>query len=798
MGKALESIPGQLKDIAQGLFKVTSRTGDELVGLCPVHEDKHPSFSYNTAKDVCNCYACGFSGDIIALWCKVNAYGDEKEGFKAFCNAYGMACGGGFFPGPAKAEAPPPLDEAFATLGPLPDAWLGKLQSDRGWSPGAMAFLQIRQQTYCQAKDSGQLKRIVTPDRVAIPVFDDAGRVRNIRLYLPGQQKRDKNGSKIPKIISWGRKYGAARLFPPAPRENGTVLLCEGEPDTICAISQGFNAITQTSKPRKWPKAHLEKFRDRDVVIALDADQPGQKYASAFAAPEISRVARSVRILEWPDFMGKQRDGLWPEDHGQDLTDFFVTHKKRPSDLQVLMDSARHYAPSDEDATPRALEFFKRGVNDRLSFKPRLLANRLMEMARMLYAPDTGLLYKWNGRFWAAYPDKYLQRDAIRLLGDESKQSWAQDAVFQVTALAAIPHGRTLNDREEWICVQNGMLNIGGVIQGDDKENPFELVPHAPEFYASYELGVVFNPDADTRCLRWIRYLQETVQTPEVILQVQEFFGYCLYKRSPFAKCLLLLGPGSDGKSILLNILQEMIGAESCASISFDEMEDQFLRSSLYQKSVNVCGEVGSKVIESTYFKAVTAGDRVNAAFKHKNTFVFKPYCKVLFSGNKMPRVKDTSDGLYRRLLPVQFKRQFKEGDPETDPFLESELKKELSDIFLWSLAGLARLMKNKQFTRCDETERIMLNYKRLNNPVLCFVQDECELDQGAQTPKKDIFKRYESYCRDSNNHPYSRENFYRELYAAFDTLKTTRPSRDNPTREYYLKGLRLSGGSIE
>jgi len=781
MGKAAQYLSvGELESIAENLFIVKSRKNGELIGLCPNHEDRNPSFSYNPSKDLCHCFSCGFSGDIITLWCKVNAHADSREGFKAFCHEFNIS---DRFDSPGKSEKSskqkeiPHLDDAYALLGDLPDRWIDKLVKIRGWSVAAMDWLGIRQQTHYQAKDTGKIKPLKKPERVAIPIYDDDGHVRNIRLYKPGAKKA--------KMISWGRRYGAARLFPPAPRQDGTVLLCEGEPDTICAISNGFNAITQTTKPRKWRKDHLIKFKGRDVVIAFDADQPGQMYAAEYAGPALCRVAKSVRILKWPDFMGRRDDGLWPEDHGQDLTDFFVKHKKTGIDLQRLIDTAEHFEPSKDDVDPQALQFFEKGVNGRLSFKPRLLAEKILEKHKLLYCPDTGLLYRWNGRYWEEFFEDHLKTQALKMLGRESKQAWVQDAVYQVKALSTIPHGRNLNDSEDWVCVKNGMLNI----------NTFVLQDHDPEYYASYELGVTFNPNSQDRCKRWIQYLHETVQTPEVIAQVQEFFGYCFYKRSPFAKCLLLLGPGSDGKSVMLNILQEMVGFENCASVSFDEMEDQFLRSSLYQKSVNICGEVGSKIISSTYFKAVTAGDSVNAAFKHKNTFSFRPYCKVLFSGNKMPRVQDTSDGLYRRLLPIQFKRQFREGAPDTDPFLDEKLKAELSEIFLWSLVGLKRLLASKQFTRSDETDKIMMDYKRLNNPVLCFAQDECELKENAWESKKDIFKRYEAYCRENNNRAYSRENFFRELYAAFATLKTFRPRKNNPNREPYLKGIKLTAG---
>ena len=43
------------------------RQGDELVGLCPFHDDKRPSFSANTSKNVFQCFAasCNKKGNIL-------------------------------------------------------------------------------------------------------------------------------------------------------------------------------------------------------------------------------------------------------------------------------------------------------------------------------------------------------------------------------------------------------------------------------------------------------------------------------------------------------------------------------------------------------------------------------------------------------------------------------------------------------------------------------------------------------------------------------------------------------------
>jgi putative DNA primase/helicase len=471
-------------------------------------------------------------------------------------------------------------------------------------------------------------------------------------------------------------------------------------------------------------------------------------------------------------------NGEYPEDHGQDLTDFFVRHKKKPSDLNEQIAQAKPYVRGEEETPTGFLQFFQRGVNDRLSFKSRLLAEKILSDVRLLSDPETGLLYRWNGRIWEIYDEEHIKNACIRHLADESQKSRVEDAVYQIRILSTIPHGRRVNDRPEWICVKNGILNM----------NTFEIVPPDPDFFGTYSLPVEFNPDSSDRCERWERYLIDSVQTPEAIMQLQEFAGYCLIRTAKYQKCLLLIGPGSDGKSIFLNVLKEMIGTENCAAVSFADLEDQFQRSSLYDKLLNISTEVGAKAMESPFFKAIVSGDPINAAFKHKDVFTFSPHCKLAFASNRLPRVLDNSDGFFRRILPVRFKRQFLE---DNDPDLFNDLTRELSEIFSWSIVGLHRLLTRNRFTDCDETRELMMEYRRINNPVLCYVEDRCLLGEENEITKEQLYSDYKSYCAANGYSALNNVNFFRELYVAIGNIRQYRPRGGN-ARERYLKGIKL------
>ncbi|WP_031485622.1 phage/plasmid primase, P4 family [Maridesulfovibrio frigidus] len=755
--------------IARSLFEVAKEEGKWLNGKCPLHNDDNPSFGYNFEDDYFKCLAgCTDCGDLIKLYSLVTGLPNEVA-FKEFKDKYGHGVndapkvkptvqkkrkeskrGGG-------AVIP---EDIWGHMHLLPDDWFQLLQKERGWNPEIIKRLDLRMQMVFRDKENMVRPINGQSMRIAIPIRGNDGRLHNIRLYRkPGTNLQKK-------IMSWGRGYGNARLFP-APAllgKSGPVLLCEGEPDTICALSNGFNAITQTSKTVRWSNEHLEPFNGRDVIIAYDADQPGQEHADN-AARSLVQVARSVRVIEWPDFMGRNKDGSLPAKDGLDLTDYFVKFKQNAKALQALFASARKVEIPKVGESGSEWAFFRERT-----FKPRLLADQLLQDQPLLYDDLTGLLYRWNGKYWEQISRGNLQQSATNYLGIEATTSRVNDATSLAINLANLPHGREVNDQGEWVCLQNGMLNL----------KTLELKPHDTDYYSTICLGVSFNPDSKAKCNRWLKYLDETVQTPGPIAQLQEFMGYCLTRDVHYEKCLLLLGDGSDGKSTYLKIARELVAPANCSAVAFQDLEDQFRRASLYNKLLNISTEIGSAAMETPTFKAVVSGDTIQGAFKHKDSFEFPPFCKLAFAANKLPRVLDNTDGFFRRMLPIKFKRQYLEDDPDRNPNLFKELKEnELSEIFHWALVGLHRLYEQGRFTASDETIDLLMDYRRLNNPVQAFVEDTCELSDGVKESKDSLYKAYREYSAKNGYQPMHKENFFRELYSAVKTLRETRPRVD-------------------
>jgi hypothetical protein len=167
-------------------------------------------------------------------------------------------------------------------------------------------------------------------DRVAIPIPDEAGAIRDTRRWLP-PERRNRDDAKI---LHWAQGFGGARLFPLDQLNQAQMVLCAGELDALAAISHGFAAITATCGEGHWPDELSESFSGSEVVILLDADATGVK-GTELRAESLVRHGATVNVATWPE---DRRDG-W------DITDELREHG--PEGLRKILSDAKSWSPAE-------------------------------------------------------------------------------------------------------------------------------------------------------------------------------------------------------------------------------------------------------------------------------------------------------------------------------------------------------------------------------------------------------------------------------------------------------------------
>jgi putative DNA primase/helicase len=768
-------------DIARALFEVKEVLANkgELHGLCPAHDDRNkPSFSYNYKKDLCNCMACQFKGDLVDLWCHVHGKSRDNGGFKAFCEEFKIQKDDQhsppFTPDLPKAPKPksekeppaedlPPIPwEQFDALPELPDEWVERLAAERGWSRDVIEQMRLR--LYIHTKDRQKLFQVRMPfgqRRVAIPIPDDDGNLVNIRFYLPWDR-----GADDVKICSCNKR-GEARLFPPPSRwGTGPLWQVEGEPDLFCALSQGLNAVTKTTGAGIWKDEWTEHFQGREVINCYDADKVGLA-GNEKAGLKLAPVVSLFRWIRWPSLMfdstphplddPKQKfsefvltEGAgWPVNHGEDLTDFFIKRGLGVADLKGLLATAGTFAPPDKkpDIDPGLRRFFKGR-----KFMPALLTKAIMQDIEIVSDPLTGLVYRWEGRFWEQYDLQYIRNKALQMLAEEGNSAKASDVAGMVRDLSVLPAGRKLNNHEDLICLESGMFNL----------RTGSLLPHSKEYFATYMLPIKFDPKNVPDCPTWKRCLDQWMGDPAAILESQKFAGYCLTRETRYEKMLILYGPGGDGKSKWMNTIKALTGADNVSHIPMGRLEDQFYLSRLVDKLINMSTEIESKAMQSQEIKAIVSGDPICASFKNQTPFDFTPFCKLIYSTNKLPKMLDNSDGFFRKIMIIKFEGQFvKRG--EADLFLQEKLLEELPGIFAWALMGLVKL-REQGFTESGSMKDTLATYKMINNNVLYYIEKHIEADTAAKVIKSTLYEDYSKRVRGYNLQPMGEPTFRAEF----------------------------------
>lgn len=307
------------------------------------------------------------------------------------------------------------------------------------------------------------------------------------------------------------------------------------------------------------------------------------------------------------------------------------------------------------------------------------------------------------------------------------------------------------------VAVQNGIINL--------KTRELESFSH--KYYFFNKLNMSYNKNSV--CNNFIKFVKEITLQEEDYLVIQELFGFCLLKNYKFEKGFMFYGAnGRNGKSKLLEILKEFVGRKNVSSVSLVEIEKKpFAICNLQNKLVNIGSDISNEALNFTgNFKKLTGRDTISADRKNKSYIDFVNYAKMIFTANELPPVNTLSDAFWLRWVIIEFPYQFltkkeidslpidkREGVFLQDPDVTEKLTtpKEMEGLLNWSIDGLHRLLKNKDFSNKETAKENHLIWLRRSNSVSAFIFDEIIEDFDKKVSKTDFKKRYLSYCRINN-----------------------------------------------
>lgn len=603
------------------------------------------------------------------------------------------------------------------------------------------------------------------------------------------KQKRDDHCQHLP----WGLQT--------LNRDSDTLIIAEGYFDAASFEISGYpvlSAITGRFSKEQLPIVTSVARKFKRVLIVYDNDSvthAGESFCHTMA--EIltrHRIPFVVGTVPRPykdvsEYFASGHDLSFIVDDSQDGLFYIAGTYRNFADLEkyiygvarytkrsVLDELLEHLIRVSDFEGNRLKQLFKAATT---APPENIVADEILKEHQLVYIDSVGF-YEYNGAVWNRISDGVVKGYADRAYGEFSTANRvnAINTLLKTRALQQV----TFNTKPVWNFI-NGTLELDTGVFRD----------HNPGDYCSFQASYPYNPEATYRS--WSRFIDDVTASDPIKAEILQFIpGYALMPHCKFEKVFCLCGSGGNGKSKYLEMLRLLFGESNVTHITPRGLLDKFQRISLRDAIINIAGEIKSDLRDvEEYIKLIASGEPISACFKSQDFVNFCSRVKLLFAMNGQLTSGDTSDGLTRRLVIVDFKTQFVDFPDPSDPYqrlknvdIMDDLYEELHSggIFNWAYQGYKLLSVVGYFTETNDQEELISEFRRSSNPVLVYYEEKFSHPESITNSA--VYKDYCQWCTDNGEKIMTAIAFHREFKSV--SKREYEPFRSKIERGYKRK----------
>lgn len=679
----------------------------------------------------------------------------------------------------------------------ITDNTIGELRI--GWAENPCDYLKAKGYTQEQIAESGITQFY---HRIMIPYL------RNGRtIYLAGRSScwtdapSSNPDAKYMKLFRSAMSEHPIWGFETLAKRSGTVIIAEGIFDAISCYQEGYpvvSAITGSFSSEQ-KKDLFPALKGREVIIGMDYDpitHAGQKFTEKLATELFENGIHVSAVF------------LQGNETKSDLNEIYANNPQKNTLINIFNDAKSWdkvqidriaALPNEQEKRKQLSQLLRRcatvfdwptvaqmvddakvcggfakvwlnELSKSLKSAPKEIdvVQEFKEKYDCVFHESLGW-HEFDGTRWIRKSEYEIRQYIGTLLG-RFQTAKLVDSVRSLLRSELIHKGE-FNINKKILNFPNGELEVcTGELKGHSRNN-----------YSTIQMNYSFDPQAE--CPEWLKFIDDITDGARDRQDLlQEMFGYCLTHDTRYQKCFYLIGNGANGKSVLLGILEALIGEANTSHVEIAFLGSDFQRIKLATSMVNICNDIKTDVAGTgSFFKAIVTGDTISGCFKGKDFFDFKPTCKMVFAANSMLSTRDIDNGFLRRIcfinFPVTFVNEPKgKGEKVRDPHLQKKLLKELPGILNWGLAGLRALDEKGSFTNTTDQDTLLRELEMINDPIAAFVEDVVAVYpdrfRGMQN-RENIYNEYKKWCNDSNSMPMSSRWFWPRLRQKATVIET-------------------------
>ena len=278
----------------------------------------------------------------------------------------------------------------------------------------------------------------------------------------------------------------------------------------------------------------------------------------------------------------------------------------------------------------------------------------------------------------------------------------------------------------------------------------------------------------------------------DVVAALKEVMGACMCSKRVLSQSPMLIGraggasgKASNGKSTYLNWLRQILGTENVSSLDIATLGQRFQAGRVVGKLANLGDDIPDGFLkgdELSMFKKLVTGDAIYTDVKNGDGYEFRPTASMVFSMNAVPRLSDTTDGIFRRLAFIPFRKRFAPGLPGFDPNMAAKLAKPevLKRGAALGLLSLGELIERGGLTPIKDMVEEIEEVRQDNDSVVRWLFD-CGITGEDLVGRivADVYDEYRQWCYDSGErNPFARRTWTTRVkesvtFETFETLQT-------------------------
>ena len=317
-----------------------------------------------------------------------------------------------------------------------------------------------------------------------------------------------------------------------------------------------------------------------------------------------------------------------------------------------------------------------------------------------------------------------------------------------------------------------------------------DLKAHKADLFFAKESYVDYTDKID--CPQWTAFLNQIfARDQDLIRYIQKAIGYSLTGATTEQCMFILHGSGRNGKSVFLDLINEIMGDYACNIQPQSIMVKNAFGGN--QANSDIARLQGARFVTTTepnegmrfdegLIKQLTGGDKITARFLYKDEFEFTPEFKIWIASNHKPIIRGRDDGIWRRMILIPFQVQI--PIDKVDKYLKYKLRKELPGILNWAVQGCT-LWQREGLKPPKVITNATKDYRSEMDVVATFIEECLKVtgNPNNEIRAKELYGLYKAWAIENEQYVMSSTKFGIEFGSKFE-------KRRNSSGNYVYMGI--------